>query len=149
MPETMDEIRHVDFSRIGTLVLAGGGNRCWWQAGALQHLVERGVSLPAQLVGTSAGAAVAASFLTDGADKALHACLRLYADNPRMFDWSALSKLKLKFAHQHVYPAWVDAFLNEATFDTLRHSSSRLVVALTRPARLLGMRGSVAAGTLA
>lgn len=107
------------------------------------------MSLPAQLVGTSAGAAVAASILAEGADAALHACLRLYADNPRIFDWSGLPKLKLKFAHQHVYPAWVDAFLNERTFDTLRHSSSRLIVALTRPARFLGMRGSVAAGTLA
>lgn len=145
----VDEARELDFSRIGTLVLAGGGNRCWWQAGALRHLMERGMTLPAQLVGTSAGAAVAASILTEGADTALHACLRLYANNPRIFDWSSLSKLKLKFAHQHVYPAWVAAFLNDATFDTLRGSSSRLVVALTRPARFLGMRGSVAAGTLA
>ncbi|WP_046970818.1 patatin-like phospholipase family protein [Dyella japonica] len=145
----VDEIRELDFSTMGTLVLAGGGNRCWWQSGALRHLMERGLRLPAQLVGTSAGAAVAASFLAEGADTALHTCLKLYASNPRIFDWSALPKLKLKFAHQHVYPAWVDAFLNEATFDTLRHSSSRLVVALTRPARFLGMRGSVAAGTLA
>ncbi|WP_426268947.1 patatin-like phospholipase family protein [Dyella kyungheensis] len=134
---------------MSTLVLAGGGNRCWWQAGALRHLMERGMRLPAQLVGTSAGAAVAASILAEGADTALQACLKLYASNPRIFDWSSLSKLKLKFAHQHVYPAWVEAFLNEATFDTLRHSSSRLVVALTRPARFLGMRGSVAAGTVA
>jgi predicted acylesterase/phospholipase RssA len=145
----VDDIRELDFSGIGTLVLAGGGNRCWWQSGALRHLMERGMRLPAQLVGTSAGAAVAASFLTERADTALHTCLTLYASNPRIFDWSALPRLKFKFAHQHVYPAWVDAFLNERTFDTLRDSSSRLVVALTRPARFLGTRGSVAAGTLA
>lgn len=145
----VDELHELDFSAIGTLVLAGGGNRCWWQSGALRHLMERGMRLPAQLVGTSAGAAVAASFLAQGADTALQTCLKLYAGNPRVFDWSALPKLKLKFAHQQVYPAWVDAFLNEATFDTLRQSSSRLVVALTRPARFLGTRGSVAAGTLA
>jgi len=145
----VEETRALDFSGMSTLVLAGGGNRCWWQAGALRHLMEQGMRLPAQLVGTSAGAAVAASILAEGADTALQACLRLYASNPRIFDWSSLSKLKLKFAHQHVYPAWVEAFLNETTFDTLRHSSSRLVVALTRPARFLGMRGSVAAGTVA
>ncbi|GAB2790641.1 patatin-like phospholipase family protein [Dyella kyungheensis] len=145
----VEETRALDFSGMSTLVLAGGGNRCWWQAGALRHLMEQGMRLPAQLVGTSAGAAVAASILAEGADTALQACLKLYASNPRIFDWSSLSKLKLKFAHQHVYPAWVEAFLNETTFDTLRHSSSRLVVALTRPARFLGMRGSVAAGTVA
>jgi predicted acylesterase/phospholipase RssA len=145
----VDEVRELDFSEMRTLVFAGGGNRCWWQAGALRHLLERGLHLPAQLVGTSAGAAVAASFLTKGDETALHACLRLYAGNPRIFDWSGLSRLKLKFAHQHVYPTWVDAFLNKDTLDTLRRSSSRLTVGLTRPARFLGLSGSVIAGTLA
>lgn len=149
MLDKLGEVREFDFSKAGTLVFAGGGNRCWWQAGALRHLIDHGMCLPPQLVGTSAGAAVAASFLAESADTALHACLKLYADNPKIFDWSTLSKLKLKFAHQHVYPAWVDAFLNAGTFATLRHSSSRLTVALTRPARFLGKRGSVAAGTLA
>jgi predicted acylesterase/phospholipase RssA len=143
------EVRELDFGSIGTLVLAGGGNRCWWQAGALRQLMERGKRLPGQLVGTSAGAGVAASFLVEGVDAALNACVQLYADNPRVFDWSALSKLKFKFAHQEIYPAWVGAFLNEGSFDALRRSSARLTVALTRPARFLGVRGSVAAGTFA
>ncbi|MFC3650995.1 patatin-like phospholipase family protein [Dyella humi] len=143
------EVRQLEFDTIDTLVFAGGGNRCWWQAGALGFLTERGMCLPAQLVGTSAGAAVAASFLVQGTEKARQACLKLYAGNPRIFDWSALTAFKLKFAHQHIYPAWVDAFLNAATFTTLRDASSRLTVGLTRPARWLGMGGSVAAGTLA
>lgn len=143
------DIHPLDLNTIDTLVFAGGGNRCWWQAGALGFLTERGMRLPAQLVGTSAGAAVAASFLVQGTEKARQACLRLYAGNPRIFDWSALTAFKLKFAHQHIYPAWVDAFLNAATFTTLRDASPRLTVALTRPARWLGIGGSVAAGTLA
>ena len=143
------DIHPLDLNTINTLVFAGGGNRCWWQAGALGFLTERGMRLPAQLVGTSAGAAVAASFLVQGTEKARQACLKLYAGNPRIFDWSALTAFKLKFAHQHIYPAWVDAFLNAATFTTLRDASSRLTVGLTRPARWLGMGGSVAAGTLA
>lgn len=143
------EVRQLEFNTIDTLVFAGGGNRCWWQMGALSFLTERGMRLPVQLVGTSAGAAVAASFLVQGTEKARQACLKLYAGNPRIFDWSALTAFKLKFAHQHIYPAWVDAFLNAATFTTLRDASPRLTVALTRPARWLGMGGSVAAGTLA
>ncbi|GLQ95483.1 patatin-like phospholipase family protein [Dyella acidisoli] len=143
------DIHSLDLNTIDTLVFAGGGNRCWWQMGALSFLTERGMRLPAQLVGTSAGAAVATSFLVQGTEKARQACLKLYAGNPRIFDWSALTAFKLKFAHQHIYPAWVDAFLNAATFTTLRDASSRLTVGLTRPARWLGMGGSVAAGTLA
>lgn len=149
MRGTFEEVVGFDFAGAKTLVFAGGGNRCWWQAGALRHLLDAGFRLPGQLVGTSAGAAVAASFLAKGDDDALQACLRLYAGNPKIFDWSGLSRLRFTFAHQQVYPAWVDAFLNASTLDTLRRSSSRLTVGLTRPARFLGMGGSVLAGTLA
>lgn len=138
-----------DLSQVQTLVFAGGGNRCWWQAGAMRQLRDHGLRLPDQLVGTSAGAAVAAACLTDTADLAFAACLRLYAETSRIFEWRGLARLKLKFAHQHVYPTWVAAFINADTFDALRNSTSRLTIGLTRPARLLGMGGSIVAGTLA
>lgn len=149
MTTGFQELHRYDFRDTKTLVFAGGGNRCWWQSGALRHLLDAGMSLPEQLVGTSAGAAVAASFLTKSDGEALKACLRLYAETPKIFDWSGIAKLKFRFAHQRVYPAWVDAFLNADTLDTLRQSSSRLTVGLTRTARFLGMRGSVVAGTFA
>lgn len=142
-----EEVRVLAFGGVRTLVFAGGGNRCWWQAGALRHLLDHGLELPVELVGTSAGAAVAASFLARSDDSAFQACLRLYAGNPRILDWSGVPRLK--FAHQHVYPAWIGAFLNAATFNTLKRSPSSLTVGLTRPARFLGMGGSVVAGTLA
>ncbi|HEY4293958.1 patatin-like phospholipase family protein [Luteibacter sp.] len=143
------ELQSYDFGDAKTLVFAGGGNRCWWQAGVVRQLLDRGWRLPGQLIGTSAGAAVAASFLVQGDEAALEACQRLFAGNPRIVDWSGLTRFKLKFAHQRVYPAWIDAFINAKTFDALRRSSSRLMVGLTRPARLLGTSGSVVAGTLA
>jgi predicted acylesterase/phospholipase RssA len=145
----INEVKSFDFNKVQTLVLAGGGNRCWWQVGLLKHLLEQDRPLPAQWVGTSAGAAIGASFLANSVDMALQACLRLFADNPKVFDWRGLLKLKLRFANQHIYPVWVEAFLNADTFATLRGASSRLTVALTRPARYLGTGGSVAAGTLA
>jgi predicted acylesterase/phospholipase RssA len=144
-----EDVRAYALDGVETLVFAGGGNRCWWQAGAIGHLMSRDMRLPRSLIGTSAGAAVAASCMTRHPDVALHACLKLYAENARVFDWSGLSRLRLKFAHQYVYPAWLNSFLNADTIDDIRNSSSRLTVALTRPARLLGTRGSVIAGTFA
>jgi predicted patatin/cPLA2 family phospholipase len=143
------DVRGYAFAGVDTLVFAGGGNRCWWQAGVLDQLRKHGSRLPARLIGTSAGAAVAASCMTADPETALQACLALYANNARVFDWSGLSRLKLKFAHQHIYPAWVAAFLNANTIDGIRHSSSRLLVALTRPSKRLGVGGSVVAGTFA
>ena len=47
----------LQLSHIRTLAFAGGGNRCWWQAGLMTELMQNGAQLPALLVGTSAGAA--------------------------------------------------------------------------------------------
>ena len=58
-------------------------------------------------------------------------------------------RLKLSFAHQQIYPAWLSSFVNDAHFDVMRRSASELLVAVTHPARWLGLRGSVAAASLA
>ncbi|WP_087495468.1 patatin-like phospholipase family protein [Curvibacter sp. AEP1-3] len=136
-------------SEIDTLAFAGGGNRCWWQGGALTHLLSRGMSLPRQLVGTSAGAAVATSCVTADPEFALNACIDLYATNQSIFNWTALSRGKFQFAHQHIYPAWIESFLNPKTFSALEKSGTKIKVGVTRPAPWLGMAGSVAFGTLA
>ena len=134
---------------IQTLAFAGGGNRCWWQAGVVTQLLDYGWKLPSTLVGTSAGAAVATSFLTSSAREALASCKRLYEANEQLFDWAALRRLKLKFAHQHVYPAWIESFTSDKHFEKLRDASSELIVAVTRPSRFLGLTGSLLAGSVA
>jgi predicted acylesterase/phospholipase RssA len=140
----------LDFSRLELLAFAGGGNRCWWQGGLITHLRERGCALPPQLVGTSAGAALAASCITEGPEAALRACQRLYAQCERIFEpGDSIKRLKLVFAHQTIYPAWVASFVHGENFHKLKEASSELLVAITRPALALGLAGSVAAGTLA
>ena len=152
MEQSLKDIKSLtllNWSALDTLVFAGGGNRCWWQAGALSTLTQQGFALPRQLVGTSAGAAMAASFLTDGPKAALEACERLFARNARVFEWRGLAQLKLCFAQQHTYPAWLASFVNANSFDAIRTSRLQLRVALTRPARWLGLQGSMVAGTVA
>lgn len=139
----------LNLSHVETLVFAGGGNRCWWQAGVVTHLLDSGWKLPPMMVGTSAGAAIATSLLTCSARQALASCKRLYGQNHQLFDWPSLTRLKLKFAHQHVYPAWVESFTSDHHFDRLRSASSELVVAITRPAKFLGLAGSLVVGSIA
>lgn len=132
-----------------TLALAGGGNRCWWQAGAISRLLEAGWSPPQQWVGTSAGAAIAAACLTTGPEAALAACRELYAGTTRIFAWQGLRRGRLEFAHQTIYPAWLATFVNDKTFGQLRDCGASLQVAVTRPSRVFGLGISVAIGTLA
>jgi len=63
----------LNFSQLQTLAFAGGGERCWWQAGLLTQLQAYGAHLPATLVVTSAGAPTAASFLAGSTHTALEA----------------------------------------------------------------------------
>jgi predicted acylesterase/phospholipase RssA len=134
---------------LSTLALAGGGNRCWWQAGVLSKLMQEGWQLPPQLIGTSAGAAIAASCLTTGPEAALDACKELYSRTSKIFEWRSLMRGRLQFAHQTVYPSWIRAFVNENTFASLRATGSSLHVAVTRPSQYLGLRVSITLGTLA
>ena len=145
----IESLGSLDLASVDTLIFAGGGNRCWWQAGAITHLLAQDWRLPPQLVGTSGSAAVAASFLTAGPQAALAACQRLYAGRTRMFEWRGLLGGRLHFAHRHVYPAWLASFVDGRHFEALRRSSSRLQVAITRPARRVGLRGSIGVATVA
>jgi predicted acylesterase/phospholipase RssA len=140
---------HLSWDRIETLVFAGGGNRCWWQGGLIEELKARGLSLPKLLVGTSAGAAVAAASLTHTLEAALAECQRLYAQNSRVFDWRRLTRLELAFAHQHIYPKWLQSIIDAGSWERLKHCASDLQVAVTHPAPWLGLHGSVWAGTVA
>ncbi|MBD8881705.1 patatin-like phospholipase family protein [Rhodanobacter sp. 7MK24] len=145
----IESLASLDLASIDTLIFAGGGNRCWWQAGAISHLLAQHWRLPAQLVGTSAGAAVAAAFLTSGPQVALASCQRLYAGQARMFEWRGLLRGRLRYAHRHIYPAWLASFIDADHFRALRQSKHRLQVAITRPARWLGLHGSIGIATLA
>ncbi len=115
----------------------------------MQHWLDQGWPLPKTLVGTSAGAAVAASTLTTGPRHAMQACLNLYASNDRMFRWKTEQGRWLQFAHQHIYPAWIESFVNESCRPSLQQAASQLWVAVTQPSRFLGLVGSAATGTLA
>ena len=138
----------VDLGAIDTLVLAGGGNRCWWQAGLVQALIQRGWTLPQNITATSAGAAIATSLMAGTTEAALVACKQLYSANAQLFDWKALIRLKVKFAHQHIYPAWLHSLLGDGDYAALQQAQSRLSVAVTQPAHWLGLTGSLITGSV-
>lgn len=139
----------IDLKRFHTLVLAGGGNRCWWQAGALQTLAEHGWSLPQRLSGTSAGAAIAFAAATQRIDQALRSCREVYQQQASVLRQVQWWKARVEFAHQTVYPAWLHGFVDGQAYRELLISGRSLYIGLTRPARWSGLRGSVLLGTLA
>ncbi|MDG1124303.1 MAG: patatin-like phospholipase family protein [Pseudomonadales bacterium] len=106
---------------VTTLIFSGGGNRCWWQAGFVDELINQGWALPKDIIGCSAGAAVAASLISESTEKALKACKRLYADNPSLIRYQKGGLgLPVGFAQQKIYPNWLKSFLGEAEFAKIR-----------------------------
>jgi len=122
-----------NIENMGTLIFSGGGNRCWWQAGFVAELISQGWTLPKDIIGCSAGAAIAASLITGTTDKALNACKRLYADNPGLIRYKrGALKIPVGFAQNEVYPNWLKAFIGEEelacikAFGRFRVTASRL-----------------------
>ncbi len=101
----------IDWPRIGHVAFAGGGNRCWWQGGVCDQLLEKGWTLPRHLSGTSAGIAIAASLAVGRAQDALAPCTALYNANPHVLERTVPTQRRWQFAHDRIYPAWLDSFL--------------------------------------
>ena len=135
--------------RFSTIVFAGGGNRCWWQAGLISRLTEQGITLPTQLIGTSAGAAIAAAYMLNVVPEALNSCVALYRQNETLFQWQKLRRLKIEFGHRQIYPSWIQSFITRPAFEAAKVSNHRLTAAVTHPIRLLGPSISIALATAA
>jgi predicted acylesterase/phospholipase RssA len=126
-----------------TLIFAGGGNRCWWQAGLLHEWMRADQVRAKRFVGTSAGAAIAYAAATNRLPDAFDACKRAYAANEHIIK----SRIPLRFAHETIYPAWLRAFVHDASVQRLRERETPTVmVAFAHLPRWLPTSASLALG---
>jgi predicted acylesterase/phospholipase RssA len=126
-----------------TLSLAAGGNRCFWQAGMLSILrkeIELGFR---RVAGTSAGAVIGAAYLVNRMEVAVDACEGLFKPNPS--NWYGHSNAW--FAHEIIYPRWVDAIVTSPAFDTLRQSGVSLLAGVAIIPRFMPRSLGVTVGT--
>jgi predicted acylesterase/phospholipase RssA len=133
-------------SSFDTLIFAGGGNRCWWQAGVIHEWLSSGQLHATRYIGTSAGAGIAYTAATGRLEDALRACKSAYASNPRLLE----STLPLKFAHERIYPQWVRSFVDEKSLAQLDQANRPEVwVGLARLPGWLPQKMALTIGALA
>ena len=108
----------------GTVSLAGGGNRCWWQAGVLEVFLDSGRWQAQRMSGTTAGAGVAAAALCGALAVAVEHCQCAYAENVSM--WRG--RRGAWFAQEDIYPRWVRSYLSSQGLAQLRRSGTQLWV---------------------
>jgi predicted acylesterase/phospholipase RssA len=123
------EYRHV--------VFAGGGNRCWWQAGLVEQLAKHRCWQAVHLIGVSAGAGIATAFATGHIRNALKAAVERFAATPRNFEWRELFKGKRPFMLPRLYPEWIHSFLQRDDLEKIKSGLRQIEVVITRPVRFL------------
>jgi len=119
------------------IVFAGGGNRCWWQAGVVEELSAHPCWQAKQLIGVSAGAGIATAFATGKLQNALAAAVERFNATPRNIEWRDFFKGRRPFVLPRIYPDWINSFLGHQDFQALRQGALKIDVVITRPLRYI------------
>jgi predicted acylesterase/phospholipase RssA len=134
-------------------VFAGGGCRCFWQAG-FWSVAAPAISLSPRMVGAaSAGAAIACAALAGRLDSVLEGFKQRAARNPRnvylrnVYPRNGSSRDAV-FPHERIYRETIVENIDTAALESLQRGPD-LRVFLTRPPRWLGAASGVAVGVLA
>ncbi|KVC54114.1 Patatin [Burkholderia ubonensis] len=129
------------------IVFAGGGNRCWWQAG-FWEVVQPALALrPRVIAGISAGAATACMLYTRDAAWVMRYYEEALRHNRKNAYWGNLFGRELVFPHYRIY--------RQALLDIYGEPFAKLAgapeirIGVSHVPRWLGARSAVAAGLVA
>ncbi|WP_147492684.1 patatin-like phospholipase family protein, partial [Burkholderia pseudomallei] len=129
------------------VVFAGGGNRCWWQAG-FWDVVRPALDLrPRVIAGISAGAATACMLYTRDSRWVMRYYEEALRHNRRNVHWGNLLRAEPVFPHYRIY--------RQALLDIYGEPFAKLAgapdirIGVSHVPRWLGARSAVAAGLIA
>ncbi len=131
-----------------SVVFAGGGNRCVWQAGFYRTVGETFNLAPARVAAASAGAAIAAVLFAGCFDAAFAHFKRATAGNSRNVHLRNLFDSAPIFPHAAMYRRTLLEVIDDRALATL-HAGPELRMAITRPPGWLGARTGFAIAGLA
>jgi predicted acylesterase/phospholipase RssA len=132
------------------VVFAGGGHRCWWQAG-FWDVVAPAIGLrPKVIAGVSAGAATACLLYANESRNALAYYREALRDNPRNAYWgNLLASDRRVFPHNAIYRRALKNLIGGDRFERLRREAPEIRVVYARIPGWLGPYSAVAVGLLA
>jgi len=129
------------------VVFAGGGNRCWWQAGFWDVIRPELDLKPRIIAGISAGAATACMLYTNESRWVMDYYAHALRDNTRNAYWGNLLRRQSVFPHYRIYrQALLDIFADR--FHELANALE-IRIGVSHLPRWLGARSAVAAGLIA
>ena len=132
------------------VVFAGGGHRCWWQAGFWEVVAPRVDLRPRVIAGVSAGAATACMLYANDTESALAYYRGVLGADPRNVYLANLWRPGRRvFPHDAIYRAAIRHLLGGERFTRLMREAPEIRVQFARIPNWLGPRSAVAVGLLA
>lgn len=132
------------------VVFAGGGHRCWWQAGFWDEAASAIGLTPRRIAGVSAGAATACMIYANDSRAALDYYDGALRNNSRNAYWGNLWRRgQPVFPHNGIYRAAIRHLLGGDNFHRLLRTAPDIYVQFARLPRWLGPRSAVLVGLTA
>ena len=132
------------------VVFAGGGHRCWWQAG-FWDVVAPEISLrPKLIAGVSAGAATACMIFANNSEDALDYYDAMLPKDARNVYWRNFFRPGVPvFPHNQIYRSALKLLIGGENFKRLKLNAPEIRVQFARIPPWLGPRSAVGVGLLA
>jgi predicted acylesterase/phospholipase RssA len=132
------------------VVFAGGGNRCWWQAGFWDVVADEIGLRPRLIAGVSAGAATACMLYANTSTAVLEYYHRALSGNRRNAHLHHIfSRSERVFPHARIYRQALKDVLGGDYFLKLKREAPEIRIQFSRLPRHLGPRSAVGVGLLA
>ncbi len=130
------------------VVFAGGGNRCWWQAGWWDTVAPALQLRPRVITAISAGAATACMVYAHDSQATMAYYREVLADNRRNAHWGNLFRNERVFPHYGIYRTALLSIFGDGRLPLLQ-DAPEIRIGVAHIPRWSGPRLAVAAGLLA
>jgi predicted acylesterase/phospholipase RssA len=129
------------------VVFAGGGNRCWWQAGFWDVVAPVLELRPKVIVGASAGSATACLLYANDSRRALAYYAQALAAVTKNANWAhAVQRDKKVFPHNEIFRTALAYLLGGESFVRLKSSAPEIRIVYSRLPSWLGPRSGALVG---
>ncbi|WP_439683976.1 PNPLA domain-containing protein [Cupriavidus oxalaticus] len=130
------------------VVFAGGGNRCWWQAGWWDTVAPELQLRPRVIAAISAGAATACMVYAHDSHQTMDYYREVLSNNRRNAYWGNLLRSERVFPHYGIYRTALLTIFGDGRFSHLQQAPE-IRIGVAHIPRWSGPRLAVAAGLLA
>jgi len=129
------------------IVFAGGGNRCFWQAGFWTEFSKEVELKPTAIASVSAGSAISSAILAGRIEETLAATVDVQAANSKNRYWSNALKGKNIHPHSELYRRIIHKALDHESLIKLQNAPSNRLLMAELPS-WLGPRSAVLVGLM-